>query len=372
MPTNPLDAAIASATATLDLEPSALEPEEAADLEPEDSDDYEDVEEDELEEDDEQPEDEQVDELDEDDESEESDEDAEDEDEADGDEEEDADEATLSLDAETVIELPSGETITGEELEKSILRQADYTRKTQELAAQRKEVETTYEKMVAFWEERSQNPSKWIAEIAESTDDPTEALASAIGASANPTLAFSGVVRSLIQDGKLAEELVERLGLKHIAEDAKGLKEQRRLETLEKRFQEQQETAAQEQQRQQIIAEYNAQWDTIVSSAGLSFDSPEVEAAEKLELMKFARANDLTNLVTAWKALAYERQQAAPKEPEPAPVKKRAKETVQRKRQASAVSRQSASGGKPAAVKGKGDVLDNAINTALDELGLDL
>ena len=74
-------------------------------------------------------------------------------------------EITLTADAVYLID---GEQISGEELKGRLMRTADYTRKTQELAARRKEVDAEreqYAESVAFFEQANQTALQQYKEL---------------------------------------------------------------------------------------------------------------------------------------------------------------------------------------------------------------
>lgn len=306
---------------------------------------------------------------------EESDEDPDEEDDADeedsdAEDEEGDDEGTLELDEDTVLVIPDGTEVSAKELQGGYLRQADYTRKTQELAEQRKQIEAVYDNMAAWYEERSQNPSAWISEIAQSTDDPAKALADAVASTGNADIAFAGLVRTLVEGGHLADELVQRLGLTKIAEEAKQTAGIDRVKQLEDRLERERQEREQAERQQQILGEYNRQWDGIVQTEGLEFTSEKEEYEAKVDLMRYALNKEIADLPTAWAAMTYERSRQAPKDaPAPKPTRKRAKDAVDRKRRASASNRQSTASGSSQRPIPKRD-LDSAAERALEDMGI--
>lgn len=326
--------------------------------------------EDETPDEDENPEDSTEEETDED--AEDSDEDAEDEEDSEDDSDEEDDEEgdeeedePLQLDDEAVIVLPDGTEVSGADLKGGILRQKDYTRKTQELAQQREQVQEAIDAMEDWYEERSQDPSAWIAEIAQGTPNAHETIAQALVGTGNANVAFASITKTLVESGALDERLVEKLGLTEIAQQATSVASEGRVEALERELQELKQGRTAETEQQAALAELDRQWQGVVTKEGLQFESPEEAQEAQFELYQFMLDNGISSLDIAWDALARRQALAAPAAPaKKASVKKRATETVARKKRAAVVTRKS-TGGKTSASP-KTDDLNAAADAAYE------
>lgn len=278
---------------------------------------------------------------------------------------------TIADDAVVVID---GEEVTGAELKASRLRQADYTRKTQEVAAERREVETLREQMVSWYEERAGNPSAWINEIAGETDNPARTIAEALGAEGNPTQAVAWVLTTLAEQGKLDQQFVDKFGLHDVAAKAGDYQTSAELAAIKRQLQQEREareaaeqTSAESAKTQAILADYEKQWSSIVADEGLEFADEQAAFDSRLEVMRFAREHEIPNLEHAYAAMQRANRGKAA-EPKSKP-KAQAKEVVARKRAARAVSPKAPPAG-PAPRK-SGDY-ESALVEASRELGFDL
>lgn len=205
----------------------------------------------------------------------------------------------IEISEAAVLVLPDGTQVPAKD---AILFQKDYTKKTQQIAEERKtleaerndlanvraEVEQTFAQMRDWYEERSGNPSGWIQEIVVSAKDPTATIARAI--------------YELAQSGKLDPTFVETFGLdagdfEKTAQDSVRNNEIAELRTrLEAREKAEQEEALIRRQ----AAEYQQQWEAIKANYGLEFSAAD-EAAAKRELFEFATSNRLTkSLIDAY------------------------------------------------------------------------
>lgn len=247
-----------------------------------------------------------------------------------------------------VLVLPDGTRVNAEN---AVLLQADYTRKTQELAEQRKqfdneksqlaelqqEVVQSYEQMRGWYEERVANPTGWIQEIATSVQDPTATIAKALY-----DLAHAGV---------LEPEFVETFGIDsgEVAEKANTVRSQTELEILRQRLDEREQAEAQRAyaESQQVAVQrqaqvYQSQWDNIKNSHGLGFDSQEAEMEAKRELLQFAMESRLTrSLEDAYDLMSVRKGKAVTPKPGSTPDP----EVTAKKRASRAVSRKSVSSG---------------------------
>lgn len=253
------------------------------------------------------------------------------------------DELVIEVIENAKLKLPDGTLV---DAGKAVLMQADYTRKTQELAEQRKVFETekseleqganevfqAYEQAREWYETRAAKPSDWVTEIVSESEDPTSVLAKAI--------------YSLSQQGVLDPQFVESFGLEsgEVVERAKSATVQDELAEI-RAWKTQQESEVQRKtaiQRQTQI--YEQQWEEIKSSRGLQFSDKVEELDVKRKLLEFAMENKLgRSLFDAFDLMTVRRPIAVQKQGEPDPVvaaKKRANRAVTAKTAVSGSTKQ--------------------------------
>ncbi len=272
----------------------------------------------------------------------EADEDAEDDD-GEPEEDEEGDPEVVEIKEGATLRLPDGTEVPAD---KAVLFQQAFTKKTTELAEERRTLEKeredfeglqqqtqqTYEDMRNWYETRVANPSEWISEITLGSEDPTRTVAKAIF--------------ELAQSGKLDRKFVETFGLEDgvVAETAQEASRDDELAALRERLDAQDRTASEEAAVQQKVAEYQRQWSDIKTSQGVQFEGQQDEQAAKRELMEFAVERKLThNLQDAYLLMQAVKQQSQTTDPEPAPTRDPA--TTEKKRALGAVTPRSAAGG---------------------------
>ena len=275
--------------------------------------------------------------------------------------EEDASESPyIEIAQDAKLKLPDGTVV---DAEQAVLLQADYTRKTQELAEQRKELDNekqqveqygqqyqqAYQQMREWYESRAAQPSDWLTEIASQTQDPTATVAQAI--------------YSMAQSGVLDPKFVEAFGIESgpVAEVAKGSQVESELEEL-KRWRKEQETSVQRQAEvRQRATVYEREWDQIKTSRGIKFNDRAEELESKRELLQFALENNLTRSLTDAYDLMTVRKPKTVTKPQPDA------DAVAKKRASRAVSSKSTSTGKTV----KKALTDrDAVLATLEEQGL--
>lgn len=246
------------------------------------------------------------------------------------DDEQDAeDETVLDVSEDAKLKLPDGTVV---DAKQAVLLQADYTRKTQELAEQRKQVEAAqqeyersqqeyeraYGQMRDWYEQRASRPADWIAEIASQTQDATSTVAQALYAMA--------------QNGLLDPKFVETFGIDagEIAQVAKGSQVESELEELKRWRYEQESTAHQQKAVQQRAVVYEQEWERIKADNSLQFTDRVSEIEAKKELLNFALQNNLTrSLVDAYDLMTVRKPNVFKMAPPPAEAStKRASKVV--------------------------------------------
>lgn len=283
---------------------------------------------------------------------------------------------TSSLSDDTTLVLDDGTQVTGRDLKDGYLRQSDYTKKTQELAEERKKVEQVYQNMEDWYRERAENPAAWVNEIALNQDSPDIVLSQAIQQSDNPTGLMARVLKDAVQSGAMSDEFNEAFGIQELAQQAKEGESDDRVARLERQLQQQEQQRQEEKQREEALAQINQQWEDIKSREGLQFSGND-ETDAKLSLMRFARDKGLSDLETAWAAMAYQYPDQVPKTPQSSstneadpsqePSKQEAEEAVKRKRKTTAMTTKPSSG--PSAKPRKPNSVADAVREAAKEKG---
>ena len=249
-----------------------------------------------------------------------------------------SDAPTVEVPEGALLRLPDGTEV---EADKAVLLQSDYTRKTQQVAEERKQLEgeraefesqrqqvtDAYEQMRGWYEERVKNPTDWVKEIISETQDPTTTIARAL--------------YDLANDGKLDAQFVATFGIDagEVAERAKATGRDRELEELRKKVEDRERTEQEQERIREQAARYQSQWDEIKQSNGLSFGDAEAERAAKKELLEFAVKSQMAHsLVDAYDLMSVRR--AKTEKPQPAADPK----VLAKKRASRAVSPKGASG----------------------------
>jgi hypothetical protein len=214
------------------------------------------------------------------------------------DDDEDADEEAVEDDRKAdgnVVEVPEGAVLrlpdgTEVEVDKAVLFQSDYTKKTQQLAEDRKQFEgdrekvlEAYEQMRNWYESRASNPTDWVKEIVSESPDPTAAIAKALYELAN--------------EGKLDAEFVQTFGIDagEVAKRATELKRDSELDSLRKKVEERERSEAEQRAIQEQARKYQSEWDDIKQSNSLAFDNRDDEISAKRELLQFAMNNRMAH-----------------------------------------------------------------------------
>jgi hypothetical protein len=252
-----------------------------------------------------------------------------------------------------VILLPDGSEVNVRE---AALRQADYTRKTQQVAQERKQVQekqqeldSVLENFERWYEDRSANPDRWISEIARSLPDRgvrTQMVARAL--------------KELAESGYLEDDFVEMFGLKAgAAAEFANEPELDRVAKLEAELEAQKREKQIEARVRQQASVLQGQWDEIKTTYGLEFSSFADEYEAKRETLEFAKANNVPSLTVAYDAMKARRQTAPPRQPDAA--------TTEKKRASRAITPKSSAAGQVAPPKKKAKTISEAASMALDK-----
>lgn len=259
----------------------------------------------------------------------------------------------LALEDDATVRLKDGTETTVKELRDGALRRDDYTRKTQELADKRRELEEQQEKIERF--------------TSAFDDDPVGVLEKLVSSQSQPTYAVAHLLKNLADQGVLEEDFArlfvpEGGPVRQKAGEAAG---QERLDRIERQLQERQQQERQEKERQETIATFERQWSSAVSKAGLEFDSVEQEQQLLREVLQYGVDHEITNIEAAYAAYAWENNL-------PRDGGKRVRDdagsekTKQKKKATGAITRRSAGSGRTVKTKPASD--EEAIRNAWDQV----
>jgi hypothetical protein len=259
---------------------------------------------------------------------------------------------------EDVILLPDGTEVSVKE---AVLRQRDYTRKTQALADERK----------AFEDQRAsaQSNLEYVESLQKAWQtNQAEVVSGFIASAQDPTLVLSQAIVDLAKQNKLDPQFLDTFGItaevreKWVGE-VQSKSELADVKARLEKFEQEKLTADQSSQAKQqedvLIAEYEAQWEQIATTSGLT--DPAQAAKAKIELLQYALENGIPNLQAAWKAQQYEKGQSAK------PVAKANKAAVDAKKLATGAITSKSAGGSVVTAKQPGNIED-AVWSAFQEL----
>lgn len=283
-------------------------------------------------------------------------------DEADDDEDfEDSDDTeAIELTEDTIVSIDGKK----DTVKNMLARQADYTRKTQALAEERKafseeqselrdkaqQVVDLHTEMTEWYSTRQANPVAWGAEIAGSTGDATGFVAQ--------------LITELNNSGALDPKFIEAFGLEApdnaVAQAAAFGKAQERISRLEA------EQAAERQAREEaalaaeVTQAIESEFNELIAANGLEFATARERAEFRKELFTTATDYEIADLSKAYKVMT------AAKPATPAVSDERRQAAVERKRTARAVSRPSAASA--SAPPTQYESLEEAVRATFTEL----
>jgi hypothetical protein len=229
-------------------------------------------------------------------------------DEADAEETEGEEDGQVHVELDTLLTLPDGRTVS---VKDGIELKADYTRKTQELASQRKEVEGVYTQLMAWRDSVIAQPAEFVAElVTESKADPAGLARTVLATTSDPTAALAQLIQHMLDDGSLTDDFIEAFGLEApdhaVRAKATNAKADARLERLERELAERREADNESATQAKLLNDYEHQIDAIIASEGLD---PSGRDALVVELISFAQESGLVdNLAHAYAVLAYRKE----------------------------------------------------------------
>lgn len=250
--------------------------------------------------------------------------------------------------------------VTLNELKAGYQRQADYTRKSQALAAEREELEQASQEFSDTLQSLDQLNQAW-------DEDPIEVLSHFTSSTGSPTQTVALLIQRLAVANQLEPEFLEVFGITKEVREAWGKETEvstlrRKVSASEKEQAQKQAEAEYEAEVQRAIAEYESQIDEIVAAEGLELTKKQREVF-RTKLAGYAAENELTNLKAAYKALKYEESQKRKE------VAKRTAERAKQKKNASVVGRSGAGSAGAAPVSDNTD-LSSVIRATMAEQGL--
>jgi hypothetical protein len=245
-----------------------------------------------------------------------------------------------SSDSETYTVKVDGETVevTLKEALAGYQRQADYTRKMQALAEERKEFEEAGEQIGGVLEQVQALDEAWA-------EDPVQVLAQFTANTDNPTHAVALLIKELAGAGLLEQQFLEMFGItpdvrNSWAQETRANKEARAQRATQNETMTRAQELEQEQAIQKAVAEYEAQIDDILESEDIDLTVRERKEFRS-KLAGYAKDNDITNLKAAYKAMKYEESR------QKQTLAKKTAERAKAKKAVSAVNRGSSPAGSP-------------------------
>jgi hypothetical protein len=224
---------------------------------------------------------------------------------------EDTDGGPLEVDLDTLIKLPDGRVVN---VKDGIELKADYTRKTQELATQRREVEDVYTQLMQWRDSVLAEPKAFVAElIAANAAEPADLAGEVLFKAADPTAALARVIKQMLDGGALSEDFIEAFGLEApdhtVRAKAKSAEDESRLERLERELAERRAAEESSAAQAQLLASYERQIDEIISTEGLNTTDRDDLI---VELVSFAQESGLVdNLAHAYAVLSRNKEREA-------------------------------------------------------------
>jgi hypothetical protein len=280
-------------------------------------------------------------------------------DEEDVEEDDESEDDSPTLDETFVVKVDGEEVeITVREALQGYQRQADYTRKTQELAEARKAFEEEIQGYGEVLEDVQAFEAAW-------EENPTGVVARLVGGTDNPTLALVLTIKELAVAGQLEKGFLETFGIdddliKDWSRDVEVNTLRGQVSRTQAQEQEAREIEEYQRSVQSAVQQYERQIDEIIAEEGLALDANGREQF-KVQVARYAQANQLTNLKAARKAMLFEEGQKKQV------LTERTRERAKQKKQSSAVTRKG-SGGAGTPVSSDPDDLRSLIEATMRDL----
>lgn len=267
-------------------------------------------------------------------------------------------------DDDVLIRLPDGTEVP---VKDGVLRHGDYTKKTQELAEQRREAEQLkteaetkaaeaeqlYTQVATWYEDRAGDPAAFMVELASDSENATVTVARAL--------------KQMADSGVLDSEFVEMFGLKsgEVANRAQRGEADDRLAKVEAQLEEERQRSAREKAQEQAVTQVLQDWDALLTERGVTFESPADADAHRREVLTFAVEHEIADLKVAY--AAWQGMRAPTEIPAPVtPPKRVVDEVTARKKRATAAMAPRSAGGSAAPAK-KAVTVEDAALQSLDE-----
>jgi hypothetical protein len=220
----------------------------------------------------------------------------------DGDAEDGPDEGlyTVTVDGEEVQ-------VNLDELTKGYMRQAKFTRSQQQLADERREVESLREEVAEFVTAVTDNPIEFVTEV--STGAPDQVVADFAANQQDPTEFALKLIATLHSRNVLLPELsqlfidagvdLNRIAVLTETERRSTQKERQAQREAEEKAQREAERA-QNQAQEAAVARFEREWEALKEDLDLGFEDQSAEEAAIAEIVEYCVSRGITDLSMAW------------------------------------------------------------------------
>lgn len=225
--------------------------------------------------------------------------------------EENNEEGIVTVNDDDILRLPDGTEVSVKE---ALLRQADYTRKTQAVAEERKELDA---KLESFSE-----AINYVENLRESWGkNPANVITAFVSSTEDPTLTFTQVLVELAKNDAIDQQFLDTFGITKDIRDswATAAKQTNELADVKKRLENfETEKVRQEQSYQEQLAlreaieGYENQWNDIKREFEINVPTEE-ELQLKIKVLEYASEKGITDLRTAFAAISFESQKNSAK-----------------------------------------------------------
>lgn len=215
-------------------------------------------------------------------------------------------EGFVAVNDDDVLKLPDGTEVSVKE---ALLRQADYTRKTQAVAEERKELDAQLESFSEAINYVENLRNSW-------TENPVNVISAFVSSTEDATLTFTQVLVDLAQNDKIDQQFLDTFGItKEVRDTWSNTSKQsneladvkRRLESFETDKVRQEQSYAEQLAVQEAVAGYESQWNSIKHEFDLNLPLDE-ELQLKIKTLEYASEKGILDLRTAYAAVSFETQ----------------------------------------------------------------